>query len=63
MPFRIRFKNHKSSLNEFGRGQRGICWEHLYSYFYEEGHSRLQDILAQIIDITDVRKQIERETF
>ena len=28
--FRLRFNNHKSSLNRFSKGQRGLCGQHLY---------------------------------
>jgi hypothetical protein len=27
--FRLRFNNHKSSLNRFSKGQRGLCGQHL----------------------------------
>ena len=33
--FRKRFNNHKSSMNRYGKGQRGICGEHLYAHFFE----------------------------
>ena len=56
-PFRMRFNNHKSSLIRFGNGQRGICGEHLYAHFFEEGHSGLKDLMVQIIDVTDVTVQ------
>ena len=62
-PYRIRFNNRKSSLNRFGRGQRGICGEHLYPHFYVEDCLRLQDVIVEIKDITDVRKPTERESF
>ena len=32
---------HKSSLNRFSKGQRGLCGQHLYEHFFEEGHSGL----------------------
>ena len=32
--FRKRFNNHKSSLNRFGKGVRGIAGEHLYALFF-----------------------------
>ena len=35
--FMIRFNNHKSSLNRYGRGQRNIPGEHLYSHFLKMG--------------------------
>ena len=31
--FRTRFNNQTSSLSRFGKGQRGICGEQLYSHF------------------------------
>ena len=37
--FRIHFNNHKSSLNGYGRGQRNISGEHLYSHFLKIGMS------------------------
>ena len=30
-PFRLRFNNHKSALNRYGRGQRNICGQQLYA--------------------------------
>jgi hypothetical protein len=39
--FRLRFNNHKSSLNRFSMGRRGLCGQHLYEHFFEEGHSGL----------------------
>jgi hypothetical protein len=41
--FRFRFNNHKSSLNRFSKGQRGLCGQHLYEHFFEEGHSGFND--------------------
>ena len=61
--FRIRFCNHKSSLNWYGRGQRGICGEHLYAHFWEDGHKCLKDANTQIIDVTNVRDTTYREAF
>ena len=58
--FRLRFNNHKSSLNRFSKCQRGLCGQHLYENYFEEGHSGLNDFRAQIIDITDVNKPIQR---
>ena len=49
--FRYRFNNHKSSLTRFGRGQRGICGEHLYSHFFSEGHSGLTDVILWIFNL------------
>ena len=37
-PFRLRFNNHKSALNRYGRGQRNICRQQLYAnFFFGEG--------------------------
>ena len=61
--FRYRFNNHKSSLARFGRGQRGICGEHLYSHFFSKGHSGLTDVSVPIIDKTDIGDPTTREGF
>ena len=61
--FCLRFNNHKSSINWFSKGQRGLSGQHLYEHFFEEGHSGLNDFRAQIIDVTDVNKPTERESF
>ena len=61
--FRYRFNNHKSSLTRFGRGQRGICGEHLYSHFFSKGHSGLTNVSVQIIDKTDIRDPTTGEGF
>ena len=50
--FRKRFNNYKSSMNRYDKGQRGICGEHLYPHFFEEGHLGLEDLDVQIIDVT-----------
>ena len=42
--FRKRFNNHKSSLNRFGNGVRGIAGEYLYAHFFESGHNGLEDV-------------------
>ena len=31
--FRLRFNNHKSSLNRYGRGQTNAACQHLYAHF------------------------------
>ena len=62
-PFRLRFNNHKNSLDRFGRGQREICGQHLYAHFFEEGHSGLRDFLAQVIDVTNLNNPSERGEF
>ena len=41
--FRKRFDNHWSSINGYGKGQRGICGDHLIVHFFEEGHLGLED--------------------
>ena len=61
--FRYRFNNHKSSLTRFGREQRGICGEHLYSHFFSKGHSGLTDVSVPIIDKTDIGDPTTREGF
>ena len=42
---------------------RGICGEHLYAQFFEEGHLGLEDLEGQIIDITDKRDSTKKESF
>ena len=61
--YRKRFNNHKSSMNLYGKGQRWTCGEHLYSYFFEEGHLGLEDLEVQIRDVIDKRDPTKRETF
>jgi hypothetical protein len=61
--FRLRFNNHKSALNRYGRWQRNICGQQLYAHFWGEGHSGLSDFLVQVIDVTDVNNPTERESF
>ena len=51
--FRLRFNNHKSSLNRYGQGIRNFSGQHLYEHFYE-GHSDLSDFRVQILDSIDV---------
>ena len=53
--FRKRFSNRKSSMNRYGKGQRGICGEHLYAHFFE-GHLGLEDLEVQIVDVMDKRE-------
>ena len=59
--FRKRFNNHKSSINRYGKGQRGICGEHLYAIFFEEGHLGL-DLEVQIIYVSNKRDPTKRES-
>ena len=61
--FCLRFNNHKSSINRFSKGQRGLSGQHLHEHFFEEGHLGLNDFRAQIIHVTDVNKPTERESF
>ena len=61
--FRLRFNNHKSSLNRYGRGQRNIAGQHLYAHFFGEGHLGLRDFMVQVIDCTNVNNPTERESF
>ena len=62
-PFRLRFNNHNSSLLRYGMGQRDICGQGLYAHFFEQGHGRLRDLQVQIIDVTDINKPNQRESF
>jgi hypothetical protein len=62
-PFRLRFNNHKSASNRYGRWQRNICGQQLYAHFWGEEHSGLSDFLVQVIDVTDVNNPTERERF
>lgn len=48
---------------DLGRVKKDICGPHLYIHFYEKGHRRLKDLKVQIIDVTDVNKPNERESF
>ena len=61
--FRLRFNNHKSSLNRYGQGIRNINGQHLYGHFFGEGHLGLIDFRVQIIDSTDVINPTERESY
>jgi hypothetical protein len=36
-------------INRFSKGQRGLCGQHLYEHFFEEGHSGLKDFKAQLL--------------
>ena len=47
-PFRMRFNIIKVHLIVW-KGQRGICDEHLYAHFYEDGHLGLENVKVQII--------------
>ena len=41
--------NRNSSMNRYGKGQRGIAGEHLYAHFFEEGHRGIENILVTIV--------------
>ena len=58
---RKRFNNHNSSINRYGKRQRGTCREHLYAHFFE-GHLGLEDLEVQVIDVTDKRDHTKRES-
>ena len=60
--FRKRINNHKSSLNRFSKGQRGIVGEHLYAHFREPGYKGLEKMQI-IIDMADRSNLTEREGF
>ena len=61
--FRIRFNNHKSSLNRFYKGERGIEGEHLFPRFCELEHHGLEEVQIKIIDKADRSNPTEREGF
>ena len=61
--FRLRFNNHKSSMMRYGKEQRGMGGQKPYAHFYTEGHEGLMDLEIQVIDVTDVSRPNERETF
>ena len=61
--FQKRFNNHRSSLNRFGKGQRGIAGEYLYAHFFEGDHGGLNDLRVKIIDKTDMRNPTKRDSF
>jgi hypothetical protein len=55
--FRLRFNEHKSSINRYGQGKINTSGQHLYEHFFGDGHSCLSDFMVQIIDIADVNYQ------
>jgi hypothetical protein len=63
--FRLRFNNHKSSLNRYGQGIRNISGQHLYKHFFREERRRgLSDFWIQIIDIVLMLSTLrERESY
>ena len=60
---RKRFNNHKSSINRYTKGQRGIPGEHLYAHFFQSDHNGMKDLSVMIIDKTDVKDPTRREGF
>ena len=61
--FRQRFNNHRSSATRYGKSQKDIPGEHLYAHFFETGHDGINDIVAKIIDKTNVKEPTRREAF
>ena len=53
----------KSSVNRYGKGQRGIAGEHLYLHFLLDGHNGVEDMSLKIIDKTDISDPVKREAF
>ena len=47
----------------YGKGKTGMGGQKLYAHFYTEGHERLIDLKIQVIDVTDVSRPNERESF
>ena len=45
------------------KGIRGMGGQTLYAHFYTEGHEGLMDLEIQVIDVTDVNRPNERESF
>ena len=43
--------------------QPWICGQGLYSHFFEQGHKGLEDLRIHIIDVTDINKHNEGESF
>ena len=46
--FRKRFNNHKSSMNRYSKGRRGIAGERLYCHFLEAGHEGIEVVRVNI---------------
>ena len=61
--FRKRCNNHKSSINRYARGQRGIPGEHLYVHFFQSDTNGMKDLSVMIIDKTDVKDPTWKEGF
>ena len=61
--FRKRFNNYKSTFLQYGKGQRDVAGEYLYSHFFSEGHKELEDVNVMVIDKTDLNDPANREDF
>ena len=61
--FRLRLNNHKSSMMRYFKGQQGMGGQKLYAHFYTEGHEGLISLEIQVIDVTDLKRPNERESF
>ena len=61
--FKLRWNNHKSNDRKFKR--REPCMqEHLYEYFYSDGHNGfLEDVAITLIDKTDRRDPKNRGNY
>ena len=61
--FRKRFNNYKSTFLRYGKGQKDVTGEYLYSHFFSEGHKELEDVNVMVIDKTDLNDPTNREDF
>ena len=63
--FRKRFNNHKSSANRFAISKPGEQRENncMNTFFNQDMHSGLEDIIVKIIDRADVNDPTRREGF
>ena len=52
-----------SGLVRFGKGQRGILGEYLYTHFFSNDCEGLKDVCITIVNKTDINIPIEREGF
>ena len=50
-------------MRTFDIGNRGICGEHLYAHFFNEGHQGIDEVQVQIIDVTDVARPTVRGSY
>lgn len=59
---RSRFKQDKSNINLYGKGQRGFMQEILFERFFSNNHKgSLNDMKTQINGTCDLNKQKPRE--